>query len=183
MLRTTNPKTDRIMLIGQAPGPGARRSSIEFGLRESTRSHDRDALVPLPGTSGNAFRILVGMSIEEYDSVFDRLNVVDEFHGKNGKGDRFAPSQEQKERIRLLADGRRVIALGKSVGKILGHSGNWLESTNDVLLVPHTSGINRCWNDPVFKRRAATSIIDFLEGDRHGFQRVRIEETFSEAGV
>jgi hypothetical protein len=107
---------------------------------------------------------LLGMTIEEYDETFDRRNLVAHFHGKSGKGDRFDRATAERGACMILEEesGRRFVAFGRSVAKLLGHSGKFLETERDLFCLPHTSGVNRWWNDPENKKMAVEKLRLFL---------------------
>ena len=60
----------RPLLIGQAPGPNT------------------DPGVPLSGASGRRLAALCGLGLDEFLALFDRANLLPEFPGKLGKGEK-----------------------------------------------------------------------------------------------
>lgn len=135
------------LLIGQAPS-----ASGESGK-------------PLEGRIGRKLAALSGMSFPDWAASCDRVNVFDEFPGKNGKGDSWDPKKAEKraDGLRGLLKGRRVVFLGKRVAKAFGESGSpileWKRSEKlkaEVATLPHPSGIVLWWNDEDNEAAAAS---------------------------
>lgn len=131
------------LIIGQAP-------SMEHGDREA-----------LSGRSGARLAGFCGLSMPEFLERFDRANLVEEFPGKAGKGDRF-PSRGEAQgfayRFRPLVRDRRVVVLGFSTAAAFGlthpalvFAPHWEGS---FAFSPHPSGVSRWWNDAENLRRA-----------------------------
>jgi len=132
----------RPLFIGQAPGhPGPVR--------------------PLEGRNGKRLASLLGVSVEEYLSGTDRVNLLNEYPGRAGNGDAFpldaarAAAREMLPRLK----GRVVILLGRGVARAFGVRANFLEIEHrdgvTFATIPHPSGRNRWWNDPANVERAA----------------------------
>lgn len=128
----------RPLLIGQAPG---RRGNAE----------------PLSGRSGRRLSALCGMPLEQYLQEFERINLLEEFPGKAGKGDRF-PMREAKvqaffRRSLFVHQDRRVVLLGLRVAEAFGFTDRapllrWMSDGNaSVAICPHPSGVSLWWND------------------------------------
>lgn len=134
------------LIIGQAPGPNT------------------DPAVPLGGRCGERLADLCGLDLDAFHLLFDRINLVQRFPGKAGKGDLFPLAEARIEALRLLMGGstagRPIVILGENVAcafflprpavplawrphAILG----------DVAVCPHPSGVNRWWNDSSNLRR------------------------------
>lgn len=139
----------KTVLVGQAPS--------------RTSEPDR----PLSGMSGKRLAGLLRMTEAELSASFCRINLVDEFPGKNGKGDAF-PAAEARTKALLLMKryaGRRVtlVLAGKKVAGAFGlrgrdyfERGRFHEFPNiGFVTVPHPSGVNRWWNDAGNRRKAA----------------------------
>jgi uracil-DNA glycosylase len=100
----------RPLLIGQAPGPNT------------------DPSEPLSGASGKRLAALCGLDLEEFLARFERANLLPEFPGKIGKGDRF-PVALARPLARSLAGrclDRRVVLLGNGVASAFGWRAPWL---------------------------------------------------------
>lgn len=128
------------LLIGQAPGP---------------RSDPAD---PLAGRCGARLAGLCGIEQTRFLELFERVNLLDKFPGKAGKGDRFDVNKARKKAIDLLLLGtmrdRRVVMLGANVARTFGFppSEQLLWSMIDgggfqVAFCPHPSGVSRWWNE------------------------------------
>jgi len=140
-LRRMSEKMLKPLLVGQAPG----------------ESGDG---IPLSGRCGRKLCGLMKTDLDDYLEKFDRVNVLDFFPGKNGKGDAFPinKAREMASRIRL---GERpfVVLLGRNVARAFGMAKmdplTWTTVRGTpVALVPHPSGVNRWWNDCTNVRRA-----------------------------
>lgn len=135
----------KLILVGQAPG----------------RSGDH--LHPLEGKIGQTLAYLMQIPFYEYLDKTYRVNLIDKFPGKNGKGDAFpiAEARIRAQKILNENDGPNTfVLLGKSVGKAFGIRDPkyflWIEIGYDRFLglIPHPSGINRAWNDHDIHNRA-----------------------------
>src|SRR5580765_595681 len=154
-------KRDRLLLIGQSP---------------SINGDPRRPLIA--GPTGERLRELLGLDLLAYVRATERVNLLAEYPGKAGKGDRF-PLEEAREAAvemtpRLL--GRRVIFVGHGVARAFGLKGRplvWHERAITIsqlgvrgaiigeisgwhqwAICPHPTGINRWWNDPKNKAKA-----------------------------
>lgn len=122
-----------ILVIGQAPGRGK-------------------PTAPLAGRAGKKLADLHGVAHAEFMATREVVNLLDRWPGKAGKGDAF-PLAEARERAALhdLSRWDRVVFLGKNVARAFNFRAPFLvwQSLDGVLcaVVPHTSGINRWWND------------------------------------
>jgi uracil-DNA glycosylase len=136
----------RTLLLGQAP------------------SRESDPDVPLGGRSGAALAALAGLA--DLRDAFDVENLLPEWPGKNGKGDRFPIVEARMRLLDLVArerDRERVICVGKNVARaVLPRSRQecfrWYDSPlfwPRIAVVPHPSGINLVWNDPNARERAS----------------------------
>lgn len=129
----------RPLLIGQAPGPNT----------------DPDMpLFPSPATSaGGRLARFMGLSELEYLETFDRINLLQNFPGKNKVNeDRFpiAKARIAADAILPLLSGRTAIMVGRNVATAFGYPMSELEFHSWVLsrgariaVIPHTSG--RCF--------------------------------------
>lgn len=137
--------TSRPLIIGQAPG----------------RCRPGDPGEPLAGRSGGRLASLCGLPLPEFLARFERDNLLTEFPGKAGKGDRFTSPREARrlaERFRPVVEGRRVVVLGFSTAAAF-------QITHRALVFapywgglfafsPHPSGVSLWWNDPANAARA-----------------------------
>ena len=126
----------KLLLIGQAP------------LRTG------DASKVLAGRSGVWIADLMGVPLAEHLAGTDRVNLFDEWPGRNGKGDRWnmlEAGRRARGMVQLLR-GRMVIFVGRSVAAAFGLPRipwmTWIERFGaEVASIPHPSGIVRWWND------------------------------------
>jgi len=136
----------KVVLIGQAPGK------------------DGNPSVPLVGRPTRFLSKISGVKEEDILSATERMNVLDFFPGKNGKGDRF-PMPEAREAAKakaLTLEGKRVVMLGMNVRKAFGVKTKLFEwgtvkvngSVFHAGVIPHPSGINTLWNEEWVRRRA-----------------------------
>jgi len=134
---------------------------------------------PLTGRGGRRIAEFAGLSWEQYLAAFDRINLLDSFPGKDGKGDAF-PAEEGRRAAERLAPslaGRRVVLLGKAVACAFGiGSERYFERGDlngmDVSVAPHPSGLSTWWNDPG-NREAARTFFSALA------RRLRIEDLWT----
>lgn len=134
----------RPIIVGQAP----------------SRQHDFQP--PFSGRSGKRLANLAG--IEDIHDAFDTINIFPSYPGdvadrSNGKGDPF-PLQEARRRAESLREtlkGRVVILAGKNVARAFGKRfdlgplvAERDEDGTTWVLIPHPSGINLQWNNPIF---------------------------------
>lgn len=131
----------RPLIIGQAPG---------------ARS---DPAQPLAGRCGARLADLAGLDLPTFLATFERINLIDRFPGKTGKGDTFPRAEAGKTATRLIIRGaflrRRVVFLGENVTATFGFKHavfeplRFYQSADSALaFCPHPSSINRWWNDP-----------------------------------
>jgi uracil-DNA glycosylase len=148
----------RPLLIGQAPGPRS------------------DPLEPLAGRCGARLAGLCGIEQAEFLERFERVNLLDRFPGKAGKGDRFDINKARKKAIDLLLFGqmenRRVVMLGANVARTFGFppaTEQLLWSVTDgggfhVAFCPHPSGVSRWWNEKTNVAKALLFWRELAEG-------------------
>ncbi len=137
--------TMRPLIVAQAP---------------SSRSDPRE---PLSGMSGQRLAYLCDLSFPDFLASFERVNLLDAYPGKIGKGDRWDQVQ-----ARLVAYGmtprlrrRRTVLLGRNVARAFHlHDRAWFQWVDEigdgalVAVAPHPSGISHFWNDLRSVRRA-----------------------------
>lgn len=127
----------RPLLVGEAPGRRAKPG-------------DR----PFDGRCGSRLSDLIGRDVHE---CFDVVNLLDEWPGPggSGKGDAFPAELATNAALELLKRdshgtivlaGARVVAAFKLSTRPLGGS---ISGSRVYFHVPHPSGVNRWWNDPV----------------------------------
>lgn len=133
------------LLVGQAP------------------SRDSDPNDPLMGRSGGRLMDLFDLPPSLYRDYFERVNLLEEFPGKAGKGDLFdrvfAVQSAAKITIDLALFPRPfVLLLGNKVATAFGRERpifrRFAIHGTRAYVVPHPSGINLWWNDPKNVRRA-----------------------------
>lgn len=160
---------ERPVLVGQAPGPTG-------GEGETPHGHSL-ALFPLPSHSaGGRLKTITGWSNSQYIRDTDRVNLLPRYQGpaRSAKGDAFN-KREARDRAEVLLREmnltRRVVVFvgratveafhatlaGRSVlGRELPEPFIWRHISEPPLRsvvgrwawVPHTSGLNRFWNEP-----------------------------------
>ena len=133
----------KILLVGQAPG------------------RNGDPATPLLyGGTGSKLTALFGMSERQYLERFDRINVLDFWPGKSGKGDKF-PTREATRSAAIKSKqiiGRRVLFVGISPAAAFGFKPQplrWRKFNGGIAaILPHPSGVNKWWNDPANRKTA-----------------------------
>ena len=140
---------NKIVLVGQAP------SSKGLAPLETLT----------PGSSSGRLLQMMGITADEYRDSFIRLNLIDHYPGRlaSGRGDKFPLKEAKKGAVRILSQfafPHKILCVGHRVGEcfipksrikyyewILCVS-NYPPAVRDVAVIPHTSGLNRYWNDP-----------------------------------
>lgn len=134
------------LLIGQAPGPNTRPDK---------------PLYPYPKTSAGArLQQMTGLERRDYLRTFDRMNLLQFFPGKIMNGDAWPISKAKiaAQAVQQLLDGRDVIFVGRNVSRAFGHDAKTLPFFQweynptwhyQFACVPHPSGRNHWYNDPV----------------------------------
>lgn len=129
----------RPLLVGQAPGPKS------------------DPAEPLSGRCGARLAALCGLELDQFLRAFERVNLVERFHGKAGKGDVFNLIRARRKAIKLLVEGtatnRRVVLLGDGVARAFSVENyellKWRHTAAlSYAVAPHPSGVNHWFNDP-----------------------------------
>jgi uracil-DNA glycosylase len=135
---------NRPLIVGQAP---------------SAKSSPRE---PLSGTSGRRLATLCGLAHEDFLYHFERVNLIDVYPGKLGKGDRFDRVAARFAACNLtpcLAR-RRTVLLGGNVARAFHFrhpAFQWVDEIGDGALVavsPHPSALNKWWNSSWHVERA-----------------------------
>ncbi len=135
-----------IYILGERPGPNTDPSV---------------ALYPHTNT-GAAARLmrLLELSQEEYLASTSRLNAVDDKSS--------TASTEARLRVEEFlqrAGSEPLIVLGKSALRAMPAKYRKMqfgEIVDNVLLLPHTSGVNRVWNDPAFSAKMQQVAREFI---------------------
>ena len=138
-----------ILLVGQAPS--------------------RTGLAPLetltPGSSSGRLLKMMGISKDEYLDNFVRLNLIDHYPGRlaSGKGDKFPIHEAKRGAVRILSQFAfpwKILCVGNKVAECFLPKtrikyyewmlcvSNYPPAVRDIAVIPHTSGLNRYWNDP-----------------------------------
>jgi hypothetical protein len=104
-----------------------------------------DPLSP-DATAGLRLRELSGLSRVDYVAAFDRMNLL-EARRWSARAARYAAVE-----VRRRLAGRRVVVLGREVWDSIGLPRvDWFVTIGRYgaawTLVPHPSGLNRCYND------------------------------------
>ena len=130
------------LLIGQAPGPNT----------DPTRP-----LYPLPRSSaGGRLAEFMGLEPKLYNSIFDKVNLLNEFPGRGKRDDKFPlrDAMIAASAMRPLLKGRDVILIGRNVALAFGlqlEFHTWTDMftpANWIAVVPHPSGRNHWYNSP-----------------------------------
>ena len=146
---------ERTVLIGQAPG----------------RNGDLDA--PLEGKIGRRLSKLAGITTDEYLEATERLNLLDDWPGKKGKGDEWPVKKAEKsaDELRPNLSGRRILFVGRNVARAFGFDDvprlEWRKTDEfEFAWIPHPSGIVLWWNDRENRERAGRFLREcFNRGD------------------
>lgn len=152
----------KILIVGQGP---------------SKRGEAKDPLDG-PGT-GNRLAELAGLTREDFLSRVTAVNLLEKWHGKAGKGDRFPKTRARKkaDELRLSwKDYDRVVLLGQAVAKAFRIDDGLLDwhSYHDgsiVAVLPHPSGIDRWYNKKENKKSASIFMHDLFVGKRQAIVR------------
>jgi len=101
---------------------------------------------------------IVRLMAMESDASFVWRNLFSQPQGKSGKGDAFPMKTARARAARFHFDSDVVMLLGKRVAAAFGAKTDYFEwfdlRGSRAAIVPHPSGINRWWNDPVNVERA-----------------------------
>ena len=121
------------LIIGQAPGPNNGKK------------------YPLTGDGEKRLARLCGYrNSSELWRYFDRINLLDEFPGRqrSGGGDRFPAREAREAASRIVLTSRPVVfLLGRGVAKAFGLSLGLLQRKHNIIVLPHPSGVNHFWNE------------------------------------
>ena len=152
----------KILLVGQAPSRngGYGEKALDAGI---------------PSSASGRLLKLFDMSREEYLDRFKRLNLLDYWPGalKSGRGDKFPILEGRKsaQRIQKQISEYHILCIGKRVGKCFNMDDcfKWEEyihcypfTRNRVAMIPHTSGLNRFYNDPDNIQRTKTFLQELI---------------------
>jgi uracil-DNA glycosylase len=149
----------KVVLVGQAPGRNGDPKTPLFGGR---------------GT-GKKLADLFGMDRKKYEDSFKRMNVLDAWPGRAGKGDRFPIRDARaaaKQKLRALR-GRTVVFVGIGTAAVFGFDPGrplkWAGFNGGVAAVlPHPSGVNRWWNDQANGRKTRSFAWVLMKKIREG---------------
>jgi len=128
-----------LLLVGQAP------------------SSDTNGRAPFSGRSGRRLAELMGMTHEEFLDRVPATNVLPCYPGKSrgAKGDAFPMNQAvASARTMEFGDAKLVVLVGKNVARAFGRKDHdYFEEFElrgrRAVIIPHPSGVNRWWNEPV----------------------------------
>jgi uracil-DNA glycosylase len=131
-----------LMIIGQAP------------------SRTSDPGEVLRGKSGEKLRELLGFSLRKFVKV-ERVNLAPFWTGKEGKGDAFEADPDLVATALAIAQAHKTtLVLGKAAAAAIGLPAgvDYFVPLNrgrtTFYVIPHTSGINRWWNDRANRKDA-----------------------------
>jgi hypothetical protein len=144
----------KLLLIGQAP------------------SRHGDPERPLEGRIGKLLAELAGVSFEEYMEQTERMNLLNRWPGKAGKGDRWdaQAARERASELKQVFSGRVAVLLGRNVAGAFGLNAlpwlTWTEKFGGRLsIIPHLSGIVTWWNSDENRRKAGDFFTMLLNTD------------------
>ena len=116
------------------------------------------------GAAARLYRLL-SLTQEEYLAGTIRLNAADDFVVSTSS----AGARSRVESFLHDSAAEPFIVLGKSALKAMPtkyRKMDFGEIIDNVLLLPHTSGVNRVWNDPVFSARMQQIAREFINEQR-----------------
>lgn len=150
---------DRVLIVGQAPG----RQAVGMEPWIHTRS-------------GQRLAAMLGVPTSELLSVVDGANILDRPPvDRGGFAPGYRPAVEAGERLLVAHANRRIVACGRAVAWALGcrHRPALLTShlcrlvdgsERTIALLPHPSGANRWWNDPLRRDQATRWLRSVVHG-------------------
>jgi uracil-DNA glycosylase len=131
----------RPLIIGEAP------------------SRTAGAARALDGRSGERLARLLGVGLDQLLERFETANLLERWPGPAGRKGAAFPARmarEAAERVRLRGS---VLLAGRRVAAAFRLSAPYFEWATlrgaRVAVIPHPSGVNRWWNDPANRERAA----------------------------
>jgi len=147
---------ENLLMIGQAPG------------------RKGDAGDPLGGRNAKRLAKLAGLSYDQFMGQTDRVNMFDEWFGKEGKGDAWDHeiAMERASQMKHDLSGRRVVFVGKNVARAFGEDMDFLEwkysneLDAEIAVIPHPSGIVQWWNDRDNRKAAGEFLAASFEKQR-----------------
>lgn len=130
-------------------------------------SRDSEPGQPFSGRSGEKLAGLLSVTKAEFLAKVRRINLIERYPGKNGKGDAF-PVAEARMKALLLQERYmmrpvRFVLVGKNVARAFGirrpqyFVHGWFYGPFQGMswtVVPHPSGVSRWWNDAGNRRKA-----------------------------
>lgn len=156
----------RPLLIGQAPGPN---------------TDPELPLFPVPRTSaGGRLQQMMGITRGEYLTRFERINLLYGFPGKDGSGEDKFPARMARaaaQTVKPLLAGRTVVLVGRNVAEAFQLEADFFEwvdwpvrrrfyretGLSRAVVIPHPSGRNHWYNDPLNRELAREFWDNFFE--------------------
>ncbi len=133
----------RLMFVGECP------------------SRTGDPSDPLGGRCGIRLAGMMGIDLETYRASVERMNLYQRWLGsRSDRGDvwPFMRARARAQRLHGRLSSRTVVFMGKRVADAFGLRGvdylEWVDWFDAACILPHPSGRNRWWNDPVHRMRA-----------------------------
>jgi hypothetical protein len=139
-----------IYILGERPGPNTDKS---VALYPHTNT----------GAAARLFRLL-SLTQEVYLANTSRLNAVDDQSSTAS-----TVARQRVEEFHRSAGQNPFIVLGKSALKAMPvryRKMQFGDIVENVLLLPHTSGVNRVWNDPAFTAKMQRIAREFIDEQR-----------------
>ena len=130
------------------------------------------------GCAGARLREMMGLSSGEYLAL-RRINVLDHYLGTVSPGSRFpmAEARRAAEAKRHKLFGSNALFVGWRAATAFGLQGDVLKwhlgEAFTWAVVPHTSGVNRWWNDPANRAAGEAFLARVAEQVRTGAQSFR----------
>lgn len=146
----------KVLVVGEAP---------------SRWMEENGVTLPLP-LARRELACYAGITPPRFDELFECVNVLDKWPGKEGKGDAFPLALAKIRAFEMLENwaGRRVVLLGQRVSSAFllrdPYLFNWRpfewtiadgskSAVCEMAICPHPSGVNRWWNKAENRRAAA----------------------------
>jgi uracil-DNA glycosylase len=155
----------RPLLLGESPSPGG------------------DPTLPFGGRIADRLSSVMGWEYDPYDEYptpydrlryyFDTLNVIEQAEDADPWSNAFASrrwTRWLKGQARLRAVPTVVVACGRRAARAIGAGdrdyyewpSSWTGQLYESVVIPHPSGRNRLWNDPVTGERVRVALSEAL---------------------
>jgi hypothetical protein len=166
--------TDRVLFVGQGPNQTCWVESLARARHFAPDAPEQYAIalcarLAITGSVGEKIAALLGMHRLEFYRDAIRLNLNARWNGKAGRGDRFDTEEGTRVARGILRESPvRVVCLGAAVSACFGLDWTPLGcpcvGATRFCMLPHPSGLNPWWNDPLNRAGAARTLRDFCSG-------------------